>query len=85
MCYTAALAVQYKDKDFPVRDTCCRIGVPLASAPPYLMKTYTLRLGGWDYDYLIPRGDKSIVFWTGSTSTPIRTFIEKELNSTDVV
>lgn len=45
MCCTAALAPQYKDKDFPVRDTCCRIGVPLASAPPVLDEDIYFAIG----------------------------------------
>lgn len=59
--YTSALAPQYKNKIIPVRGTCCRIAVPSSSVAPRLTNTYTLRWGGWDYDYLIPRGDGSIV------------------------
>ncbi|KAJ6111020.1 hypothetical protein N7486_003255 [Penicillium sp. IBT 16267x] len=59
--YTSALAPQFKDKIVPVRGTCCRIAIPPTSTAPRLTNTYTLRWGGWDYDYLIPRGDGSIV------------------------
>ncbi|KAJ5175835.1 uncharacterized protein N7482_001712 [Penicillium canariense] len=59
--YTSALVPQYKDKIIPVRGTCSRIAVPPGSTAPRLTHTYTLRWGGWDYDYLIPRADGSIV------------------------
>ncbi|KAJ5112709.1 hypothetical protein N7532_000754 [Penicillium argentinense] len=59
--YTSALAPQYQGKIVPVRGTCSRIAVPPGSAAPRLTKTYTLRWNGWDYDYLIPRDDGSIV------------------------
>ncbi|KAJ5912178.1 uncharacterized protein N7473_001481 [Penicillium subrubescens] len=59
--YTSALAPQYQNKIIPVRGTCCRIAVPPASTVPRLTCTYTLRWNGWDYDYLIPRADRSIV------------------------
>lgn len=59
--YTSALAPQYQGKIVPVRGTCSRITVPPGTLAPRLTKTYTLRWGGWDYDYLIPRGDGSIV------------------------
>lgn len=61
--YTSTLIPQYQGKIVPVRGTCCRISVPPGNGTPAsrLTKTYTLRWGGWDYDYLIPRGDGSIV------------------------
>ncbi|KAJ5223842.1 hypothetical protein N7468_008384 [Penicillium chermesinum] len=59
--YTSALAPQYKGKIVPVRGTCCRIAVPPGSTAPRLTNTYTLRFNNWDYDYLIPRADGSIV------------------------
>lgn len=59
--YTSALVPQYEGKIVPVRGTCSRIAVPPGSSAPRLKSTYTLRWGGWDYDYLIPRGDGSIV------------------------
>ena len=77
--YTSALVPQFKDKIVPVRGTCCHIAVPPASAAPRLTKTYTLRWGGWDYDYLIPRGDGSIVVGGARSS-----FIDKLDNWYDV-
>lgn len=59
--YTSAIVPQYKEKIVPVRGTCCRIAVPPGTKAPRLTNTYTLRLSGWDYDYLIPRADGSIV------------------------
>lgn len=59
--YTSALAPQYKDTIIPVRGTCSRIVVPPDSDVPRLTNTYILRWDGSDYDYLIPRGDGSIV------------------------
>lgn len=59
--YTSALVPQYQNKIIPVRGTCCRIAVPETSTAPRLTNTYTLRWNGWDYDYLIPLADWSIV------------------------
>jgi glycine/D-amino acid oxidase-like deaminating enzyme len=59
--YTSALVPQYQNKIIPVRGTCCRIVVPESSTAPRLTNTYTLRWNGWDYDYLIPLADRSIV------------------------
>lgn len=58
--YTAALAPQYQDKIVPVRGVCSRIVVPQPGGPR-LSNTYTLRFNSWDYDYLIPRPDGSII------------------------
>ncbi|OQE81596.1 hypothetical protein PENNAL_c0040G04827 [Penicillium nalgiovense] len=59
--YTSSLAPQYKEKIIPVRGTCSRIIVPPGSTAPRLTNTYTLRWNNWNYDYLIPRADGSIV------------------------
>ncbi|CAG8947530.1 unnamed protein product [Penicillium salamii] len=59
--YTSSLAPQYKEKIIPVRGTCSRIIVPPNASAPRLAKTYTLRWNNWNYDYLIPRDDGSIV------------------------
>lgn len=59
--YTSTIAPQYQEKIVPVRGTCVRIAVPPGSVAPRLTHSYTLRLSSWDYDYLIPRGDGSIV------------------------
>lgn len=59
--YTSALAPQYKEAIIPVRGTCSRIAVPPELNAPRLTNTYTLRWGERDYDYLIPRGDGSII------------------------
>lgn len=59
--YTSSLAPQYKEKIIPVRGTCSRIIVPPGSTTPRLTNTYTLRWNNWNYDYLIPRSDGSIV------------------------
>jgi glycine/D-amino acid oxidase-like deaminating enzyme len=59
--YTSALVPQYKDKIIPVRGTCSRIIVPQGTTAPRLTNTYTLRWNNWNYDYLIPRADGSIV------------------------
>ncbi|KAJ5392956.1 hypothetical protein N7465_011930 [Penicillium sp. CMV-2018d] len=59
--YTSSLAPQYKEKIIPVRGTCSRIIVPTGTAAPRLTNTYTLRWNNWNYDYLIPRADGSIV------------------------
>lgn len=59
--YTSALAPQYRHKIVPVRGTCSRIVVPQRPGSPRLRMTYTLRWNDWDYDYLIPRDDGSII------------------------
>lgn len=57
--YTSAILPQYKDKIVPVRGICSRI---VCDKPaPLLQCTYSLRWNKWDYDYLIPRTDGSIV------------------------
>ncbi|KAL2802184.1 FAD dependent oxidoreductase-domain-containing protein [Aspergillus granulosus] len=59
--YTSAILPQYKNKIVPVRGTCSRIVAPLNHTGPALMRTYTIRHNSWNYDYLIPRRDGSIV------------------------
>ncbi|KAJ5172866.1 hypothetical protein N7492_005459 [Penicillium capsulatum] len=59
--YTSAIAPQYQDKIIPVRGTCVRIAVRTGCTASRLTHTYILRRNGWDYDYLIPRDDGSIV------------------------
>lgn len=59
--YTAALLPEYRDKIIPYRAVCSRIVTPDSSKPPPLTNTYTLRFSDWDFDYLIPRPDGSII------------------------
>lgn len=59
--YTPSLLPQYRDAIVPVRGTCSRIVVPKNSGAPRLTSTYTIRWNTWDYDYLVPREDGSIV------------------------
>ncbi|KAL3443965.1 FAD dependent oxidoreductase-domain-containing protein [Aspergillus insuetus] len=59
--YTSAILPQYRNKIVPVRGTCSRIVAPPNSAVPKLTRTYTIRHNAWNYDYLIPRADGSIV------------------------
>lgn len=73
--YTSTLVPEYQGTIVPVRGTCSRIVVPPGSQAPRLTNTYTLRLNAWDYDYLIPRRDGSIVVG-GARST----FIQDEKN-----
>lgn len=58
--YTSALLPEYKDSIVPVRGICCRITTPKLPAP-YLPNSYILRWSGWEYEYLIPRTDGSII------------------------
>lgn len=58
--YTAGLLSELKDKIVPVRGLCCRIVTPKTRAP-LLSNSYVLRFNDWEYDYLIPRTDGSIV------------------------
>ncbi|KAJ5645936.1 hypothetical protein N7490_002308 [Penicillium lividum] len=76
--YTSSLAPQYNGSIVPVRGTCSRIVTP-GSTGPHLTNTYTLRWNGWNYDYLIPRRDGSIIV---GGARP--TFIDDEKNWYDV-
>lgn len=68
--YTSALAPEFQNHILPVRGICSRIAVPSLSTKP-LESLYTLWINGWDYDYLIPRPDGSIVVG-GARSTYLR-------------
>lgn len=57
--YTSAILPQYKDKIVPVRGICSRIVCD--DAAPLLQCSCTLRRNRWDYDYLIPKTDGSII------------------------
>lgn len=57
--YTPAILPEYENKIIPYRAVCCRIVAP--GTPPLLNNTYSLRFNDWDFDYLIPRSDGSIV------------------------
>lgn len=57
--YTAALLPEYRNKIIPYRAICSRIVEP--SQASRLTNTYALRFNEWDFDYLIPRTDGSII------------------------
>lgn len=59
--YSASVLPQYTNKIVPVRGVCSHIVSPKGSQTPHLPNTYSLRFGGANYDYLIPRADGSIV------------------------
>jgi glycine/D-amino acid oxidase-like deaminating enzyme len=59
--YTASVLPQYTNKIVPVRGVCSHITTPKGTNSPHLPNTYSLRFGGANYDYLIPRPDGSIV------------------------
>jgi glycine/D-amino acid oxidase-like deaminating enzyme len=59
--YTASVLPQYTNKIVPVRGVCSHITTPKGVGSPHLPNTYSLRFGGANYDYLIPRPDGSIV------------------------
>ena len=64
--YTSALAPEFQGHIVPVRGICSRIVVPnLPTQKQALENSYTLRFNSWDYDYLIPRRDGSIVVGGG--------------------
>ncbi|KAH7240373.1 FAD dependent oxidoreductase [Fusarium redolens] len=57
--YTGSLLPEYKSKIIPYRAVCSRIKT---TAPhPLLNNTYALRFSDWNFDYLIPRLDGSII------------------------
>lgn len=58
--YTAGILPELRDKIVPVRGICSHIVSPKPTAP-LLSNSYILRFNDWEYDYLIPRSDGSIV------------------------
>ncbi|KAJ5138690.1 FAD dependent oxidoreductase [Penicillium bovifimosum] len=57
--YTPALLPEYWEQIIPYRAVSCYIKTP--GPAPLLVNTYALRFKDWDFDYLIPRPDGSIV------------------------
>lgn len=57
--YTPALLPEYKNKIIPYRGAVAHIKTP--GPAPFLPNTYSLRFADWDFDYLIPRPDGSII------------------------
>ncbi|KAF4337998.1 hypothetical protein FBEOM_8097 [Fusarium beomiforme] len=57
--YTGSLLREYKNKIIPYRAVCSRIKTP--GPHPLLNNTYALRFSDWNFDYLIPRLDGSII------------------------
>ncbi|KAF5986397.1 oxidoreductase [Fusarium bulbicola] len=57
--YTGSLLPEYKDRIIPYRAVCSRIKTP--GPYPLLKNTYALRFSDWNFDYLIPRLDGSII------------------------
>jgi glycine/D-amino acid oxidase-like deaminating enzyme len=57
--YTESLLPEYKGKIIPYRAICSRIKTP--GKHPLLNNTYALRFSDWNFDYLIPRMDGSII------------------------
>ncbi|CCT74878.1 related to oxidoreductase [Fusarium fujikuroi IMI 58289] len=57
--YTGSLLPEYKSKIIPYRAVCSRIKTP--GPHPFLNNTYALRFSDWNFDYLIPRLDGSII------------------------
>lgn len=58
--YSSALLPQYAKKIVPVRGMCSRILSPKANGP-FINNSYILRFNEFEYDYLIPRHDGSII------------------------
>ncbi|KAI1038168.1 hypothetical protein LB503_012024 [Fusarium chuoi] len=56
--YTTTLLPEYHDKIIPYRAICSHI---IAMNPPLLADSYAIRFSPTDFDYLIPRPDRSIV------------------------
>ncbi|PKY02459.1 FAD dependent oxidoreductase [Aspergillus campestris IBT 28561] len=57
--YTSSLLPEYKEQIIPYRGVSCHITTP--GPAPLLVNTYALRFKDWDFDYLIPRPDGTIV------------------------
>lgn len=64
--YTAALLPEYKDKIIPYRGVSCRIRT--RGPAPLLANSYGLRFQPWDFDYLAPRPDGSIIVGGGRSA-----------------
>jgi glycine/D-amino acid oxidase-like deaminating enzyme len=64
--YTAALLPEYKDKIIPYRGISCKIST--RGQAPLLANSYGLRFAPWDFDYLIPRPDGSIIVGGGRSA-----------------
>lgn len=77
--YTPGLLPEYRDQIIPYRAVACHIETPKPA--PLLVNTYALRFKDWDFDYLIPRPDGSIIVG-GARSAYFR---DKEIwyNNTD--
>lgn len=58
--YTAGILPEAQNKIVPVRGICSHIVGPKPTVP-FLSNSYILRFNDWEYDYLIPRADGSIV------------------------
>ncbi|CAL3968849.1 unnamed protein product [Diplocarpon coronariae] len=58
--YADTVLPEYKDRIVPARGICCRITSPKRPAPP-LANSYMLRSSDWEYEYLVPRADGSVV------------------------
>ena len=56
--YSSALLPELKEKIVPVKGICSRIISPKRML---LANSYVLRFNEWEYDYLIPRSDGSII------------------------
>jgi glycine/D-amino acid oxidase-like deaminating enzyme len=56
--YTSALVPEMKDKIVPVRGMVARLAGPKA---PKMKDSYMMRFSDYEYDYMIPRPDGSIV------------------------
>lgn len=78
--YTPAILPEYKDKIIPYRAICSRIVTP--GPAPLLVNTYALQFKDWDFDYLIPRSDGSIVVG-GARSAYFKDFEEWYGNTDD--
>ncbi|KAI8677703.1 FAD dependent oxidoreductase [Fusarium keratoplasticum] len=57
--YTGSLLPEYADKIIPYRGAVAHIKTP--GTAPFPPNTYSLRFADWDFDYLIPRSDGSII------------------------
>jgi glycine/D-amino acid oxidase-like deaminating enzyme len=56
--YTSALVPEMKDKIIPVRGMVAHLVAPTA---PKMKDSYMMRFSGYEYDYMIPRPDGSVV------------------------
>lgn len=84
--FTAGILPEYAQKIVPCRLLCSRIVTPDVSKTPYLNNTYSLQRSGHGmYDYLVPRGDGSIIVGGAKSTMSDRSVWYDNTNDGDLI